>query len=355
MSGLLSSRGRRTLRARPGVSLAVLASAVIMTFCSASPKVVAEGRPVAEGPHSPGFVAKASVGVPRHHPGVGEDRGGSIFPQPHRPPFAKRSKPPRAVLRARSQRLATVPATHKTPQADKTHEADKPHKTPATHKTHKGPGTHKSPATHKTLVASAPPTASSAGGAPQAALPMTAGGPRSAPATSAQSVALGSSSPSVSSALPRRAGAGAGASTGPGGGALLYLSATADTRLSAGATGRSTTAPRAARASGAATAPGAARTSSTTGAHRRAKPGRSTSSASRSATSRANGLAAGRLVLAAAPWRGVSLRAATHLSMPIAFGLLVTAFAVVQALIDRRDPKLSKAPARNDDDTVAFE
>ena len=66
-------------------------------------------------------------------------------------------------------------------------------------------------------------------------------------------------------------------------------------------------------------------------------------------------MAAGPLVLAAAPWRGVSLRAATHLSVPIAFGMLVAVFAVLQALIDRRDPKLSKAPTRNDDETVAFE
>jgi hypothetical protein len=50
----------------------------------------------------------------------------------------------------------------------------------------------------------------------------------------------------------------------------------------------------------------------------------------------------------------VSLRAATQLSVPIAFGLAVALFVIVQALIDRRDPKLSRAPARGDDDSVSF-
>jgi hypothetical protein len=61
------------------------------------------------------------------------------------------------------------------------------------------------------------------------------------------------------------------------------------------------------------------------------------------------------MVLAAGPWQGVSLRAAGRLSIPILFGLAVALFIILQALIDRRDPKLSRAPERGDDDTVGFE
>jgi hypothetical protein len=61
------------------------------------------------------------------------------------------------------------------------------------------------------------------------------------------------------------------------------------------------------------------------------------------------------LVLASGPWHGLSLTAATKLSIPIAFGALVALFLLVQALIDRRDPKLSQAPRHSDDETVSFE
>ncbi|HUJ65509.1 MAG TPA: hypothetical protein VLX59_08230 [Acidimicrobiales bacterium] len=54
-------------------------------------------------------------------------------------------------------------------------------------------------------------------------------------------------------------------------------------------------------------------------------------------------------------WKGLSLRAATNLKVPILFGVVVALFVLGQALIDRRDPKMSRAPERNDDDTVGFE
>ncbi|MGH9055402.1 MAG: hypothetical protein ACRDYY_05985 [Acidimicrobiales bacterium] len=60
------------------------------------------------------------------------------------------------------------------------------------------------------------------------------------------------------------------------------------------------------------------------------------------------------VVLAAGRWRGVSLQAATHLSVPIAFGAGVALFILLQALVDRRDPKVSRAPERGRDDTVGF-
>ncbi|MGH9114957.1 MAG: hypothetical protein ACRDWW_03920, partial [Acidimicrobiales bacterium] len=60
------------------------------------------------------------------------------------------------------------------------------------------------------------------------------------------------------------------------------------------------------------------------------------------------------VVLAAGRWRGVSLQAATHLSVPIAFGAGVGLFILLQALVDRRDPKVSRAPERGRDDTVGF-
>ncbi len=57
--------------------------------------------------------------------------------------------------------------------------------------------------------------------------------------------------------------------------------------------------------------------------------------------------------IAAGKW-GVSLSAATRLSVPIAFGVAVAIFVLLQALVDQRDPKLSRAPERGDDDTVGF-
>ena len=60
------------------------------------------------------------------------------------------------------------------------------------------------------------------------------------------------------------------------------------------------------------------------------------------------------IVIAGGGWQGVSLRAATDLKVPIAFGAVVGLFVLLQALVDRWDPKLSKAPERGDDDTVGF-
>jgi hypothetical protein len=51
----------------------------------------------------------------------------------------------------------------------------------------------------------------------------------------------------------------------------------------------------------------------------------------------------------------LSLQIATNLKVPILFGVAVALFVLGQALIDRRDPKMSRAPERNDDDTVGFE
>ncbi len=60
------------------------------------------------------------------------------------------------------------------------------------------------------------------------------------------------------------------------------------------------------------------------------------------------------LVLAGGRWPGISLQAATKLTVPILFGAVVALFVLVQALIDRRDPKLARAPERGEDDTVGF-
>jgi hypothetical protein len=62
----------------------------------------------------------------------------------------------------------------------------------------------------------------------------------------------------------------------------------------------------------------------------------------------------GSLALAGGPWGGISLRAATHLALPIFFGAAIALFLLVQAFVDRRDPRLTRAPARNDDDSVGF-
>jgi hypothetical protein len=60
------------------------------------------------------------------------------------------------------------------------------------------------------------------------------------------------------------------------------------------------------------------------------------------------------MILAGGGWQGVSLKAATSLRVPIVFGAVVALFVLIQALIDRRDPKLSRAPERGEDDTVGF-
>ena len=61
------------------------------------------------------------------------------------------------------------------------------------------------------------------------------------------------------------------------------------------------------------------------------------------------------MVLARGAWQGLSLRAATDLKIPIGMLVGVALFLLVQALIDRRDPKVSAAPERGTDDTIGFE
>jgi hypothetical protein len=53
-------------------------------------------------------------------------------------------------------------------------------------------------------------------------------------------------------------------------------------------------------------------------------------------------------------WAGESLQAATRLKVPIALLLAVGLFFLVQSLIDRRDPKVSRAPEHPRDDSVEF-
>ena len=52
---------------------------------------------------------------------------------------------------------------------------------------------------------------------------------------------------------------------------------------------------------------------------------------------------------------GLSLRAETRLRVPILFFLVVALFMAIQALIDRRDPKVVEAPEHSMDDSVGFE
>jgi hypothetical protein len=54
-------------------------------------------------------------------------------------------------------------------------------------------------------------------------------------------------------------------------------------------------------------------------------------------------------------WSGGPLQGATILSLPMALGVLLIGFIVLQWLVDRRDPKLVEAPARKDDDSLGFE
>ena len=58
--------------------------------------------------------------------------------------------------------------------------------------------------------------------------------------------------------------------------------------------------------------------------------------------------------LATGGWQGVSLKAATNLRIPIFFGAAVLLFVLLQALVDRRDPKMTRAPERGQDDSVGF-
>jgi hypothetical protein len=60
------------------------------------------------------------------------------------------------------------------------------------------------------------------------------------------------------------------------------------------------------------------------------------------------------LGLASGLWPVGSFQAATRLSIPILFGVIVALFVLVQGFIGRRDPKLTRAPERGEDDTVGF-
>jgi hypothetical protein len=54
-------------------------------------------------------------------------------------------------------------------------------------------------------------------------------------------------------------------------------------------------------------------------------------------------------------WSGASLQAAGRLKLPILLLIAVGLFFVAQGLIDRRDPKLVRAPERPLDDSMEFE
>ena len=58
--------------------------------------------------------------------------------------------------------------------------------------------------------------------------------------------------------------------------------------------------------------------------------------------------------LATGGWQGISLQAATSLRIPILFGAAVLLFVLLQALVDRRDPKMTRAPERGEDDSMGF-
>ncbi|HET6965000.1 MAG TPA: hypothetical protein VFH58_09545 [Acidimicrobiales bacterium] len=53
-------------------------------------------------------------------------------------------------------------------------------------------------------------------------------------------------------------------------------------------------------------------------------------------------------------WAGDSLKESGKLKLPIALMAATALFMLVQALIDRRDPKVSDAPERPTDDSVGF-
>lgn len=60
------------------------------------------------------------------------------------------------------------------------------------------------------------------------------------------------------------------------------------------------------------------------------------------------------MVQSGGSWKGPSLRTAGGLTIPIAVGLAVGMFLIGQALVDRRDPKMARAPERSRNDTVGF-
>jgi hypothetical protein len=60
------------------------------------------------------------------------------------------------------------------------------------------------------------------------------------------------------------------------------------------------------------------------------------------------------LNLAAGEFKDLSLSASTDFKVPMLFGAAIGLFVLLQFLVDRRDPKLSSAPERGDDDSVGF-
>lgn len=55
-----------------------------------------------------------------------------------------------------------------------------------------------------------------------------------------------------------------------------------------------------------------------------------------------------------APWQGVSIGSDTPLSVPLIFVMVIAVMMLVAGIVDRRDPKLSKAPRRSNDDYLPF-
>ena len=54
-------------------------------------------------------------------------------------------------------------------------------------------------------------------------------------------------------------------------------------------------------------------------------------------------------------WSGGPLQVGTILSVPLTLGGLAVVFVVAQWFIDRRDPKVVDAPAREGEDSVGFD
>lgn len=61
------------------------------------------------------------------------------------------------------------------------------------------------------------------------------------------------------------------------------------------------------------------------------------------------------MMVAGGPWPGLSLKTATRLTVPIIFAAFVGLFLLLQGLVDRRDPKVVRAPERGHDETVGFQ
>ncbi len=54
-------------------------------------------------------------------------------------------------------------------------------------------------------------------------------------------------------------------------------------------------------------------------------------------------------------WPGGSLKATAKQKLPIALLLAVGIFMLIQSLVDRRDPKVWRAPEHQQEDSVSFE